>query len=358
MEEAHLVLPQVNELHILASLYDTIRMLDPVQKKVHYFLKPEGQPGQSAHEACYCFWGKSTACANCASVRALNQNKTIVKIEFKQDKVFMVMSAPLLFHGQRVVIELSKDITDNGIIDIDGKEASEIQNMITEKNRLIIRDALSQIYNQDFIYERLPYNIFQANQQQKSLTLIYLQLTNLTGIIEAEGLDAGDELIRKLAACLQDVCQDPEDWLARHGSAGFLLCLAGTDEKRAALIAGKLEQRFAQLFSARGGERVGANVTVSFHTICQETMTADAFIQLARQGGENLGSPAGEEFFRKYFLTAREKEIAALVLNGQPSKDIAKNLFIGTPTVKKHISAIFEKTGVKSRAELFAKYLQ
>lgn len=50
-------------------------------------------------------------------------------------------------------------------------------------------------------------------------------------------------------------------------------------------------------------------------------------------------------------LTYRESEILALLTHGLRNKDIAAALYIGSETVKSHLSSVFRKMGVSSRAE-------
>ncbi len=52
-------------------------------------------------------------------------------------------------------------------------------------------------------------------------------------------------------------------------------------------------------------------------------------------------------------LTEREREIALLILKGLPSAEIAQVLGGSEKTVRQHITQIYEKCGVSSRAELF-----
>lgn len=51
-------------------------------------------------------------------------------------------------------------------------------------------------------------------------------------------------------------------------------------------------------------------------------------------------------------LTAREKEIVRLIIEGKKSKEIADSLFISVKTVHKHRSNILEKLGLNNLADL------
>lgn len=56
-----------------------------------------------------------------------------------------------------------------------------------------------------------------------------------------------------------------------------------------------------------------------------------------------------------YGLTIREQEIARLICQGLPNRQIAETLFIAEKTVAKHVQNIFDKVGVGNRMELYKK---
>lgn len=51
-------------------------------------------------------------------------------------------------------------------------------------------------------------------------------------------------------------------------------------------------------------------------------------------------------------LTARERMVIALIMDGLPNKQIAVQLNISETTVRHHLTSIFEKLRVSSRLEL------
>jgi DNA-binding NarL/FixJ family response regulator len=51
-------------------------------------------------------------------------------------------------------------------------------------------------------------------------------------------------------------------------------------------------------------------------------------------------------------LSAREAQVARAVTAGRSNKEVASQLFISERTVKAHLSAVFEKLGVRDRLQL------
>ena len=57
-------------------------------------------------------------------------------------------------------------------------------------------------------------------------------------------------------------------------------------------------------------------------------------------------------------LSAREREIVALILKGHSSKSIAWQLAIAVGTVKNHRKNIYRKLAITSQSALFARFLR
>src|SRR5215472_8600374 len=55
---------------------------------------------------------------------------------------------------------------------------------------------------------------------------------------------------------------------------------------------------------------------------------------------------------KTYGLTPRELEVVTCIVEGCSNKDVAKQFAISEETVKRHLSNIFDKTGVSTRLEL------
>ena len=79
--------------------------------------------------------------------------------------------------------------------------------------------------------------------------------------------------------------------------------------------------------------------------------TAAVMRQFATPGEMSIGSPSPKARERSP-LSAREREIVALVAQGYKNKEMAEKMFISEQTVKNHLHNIFDKLGVSDRLEL------
>jgi DNA-binding NarL/FixJ family response regulator len=84
-----------------------------------------------------------------------------------------------------------------------------------------------------------------------------------------------------------------------------------------------------------------------------DSHTTAAVMRQFQTGQESSGSTQGSGKGRERSpLSAREREIVALVAQGYKNKEMAEKMFISEQTVKNHLHNIFDKLGVSDRLEL------
>jgi predicted ATPase len=77
-------------------------------------------------------------------------------------------------------------------------------------------------------------------------------------------------------------------------------------------------------------------------------------LAIVREQGAALGTEAAADEGRWALLTAREREVAALVAEGLTNKEIAARLFLSKRTVDAHLEHILGKLGCGSRLQVAA----
>ena len=90
-------------------------------------------------------------------------------------------------------------------------------------------------------------------------------------------------------------------------------------------------------------------------TACHEVMAGRYWLndQTVTDIVQAMAEPAGlQPADPVATLTARQLEIVNAVVEGRSNKDIAEKLSISEETVKRHLTIIFDKTGMSSRLEL------
>ncbi len=71
---------------------------------------------------------------------------------------------------------------------------------------------------------------------------------------------------------------------------------------------------------------------------------------------EKISPASGGDFFKE--LSPRETDIVRLIAEGLSNRQIADTLFLSNGTVRNHISAILEKTGLEHRTQIAVMWLK
>ncbi|MDQ4131631.1 MAG: LuxR C-terminal-related transcriptional regulator, partial [Actinomycetota bacterium] len=169
---------------------------------------------------------------------------------------------------------------------------------------------------------------------------------------------------------------------ARAGGLALQACLAGRARAAALIAHGNFDDAAdVALAAASAGERVRSAVeaararTLAGQALAhagqrdravtelqraETTLTecgaagfaAQASAELRRLGRRPVASRPRVGVARPEALTEREREIAALVAGGRTNREIAAECYLSEKTVEAHLSRIFVKWGISSRAAL------
>jgi diguanylate cyclase (GGDEF)-like protein len=93
-----------------------------------------------------------------------------------------------------------------------------------------MRDPLTGAANRRAFGERLRYEIARHTRQQRSFAVIALDLDGFKGVNDRFGHQAGDELLREVAAAIHSILRE-QDTVARVGGDEFNVLAPETDRE-------------------------------------------------------------------------------------------------------------------------------
>lgn len=266
----------IDNISKFEGLYDVVRVVNPVSKTVL------NQEEQDFHVHCYDFWDKKAPCENCVTYRALFENNTFFKMEFKKGIIYLITSCPVKINEDTYVMEMLKDITNTGIIENeDNRNSVEIKKSIEDLNRKLIIDELTNVYNRRFINERLPSDIFSAAANKTKLSLILLDLDNFKTINDTYSHIAGDILLKKVSEIMKSSIRKNIDWVARFGGDEFLISLNGANEVAAQFIAESIRGKIEKSEIEYDGKSFKTTASIGIYTMDDENLTMEELIRRA-----------------------------------------------------------------------------
>ncbi len=113
-------------------------------------------------------------------------------------------------------------------------------------------DALTNLPNRLLVSDRVEQAIGQARRYQRRAALLFLDLDNFKTINDSLGHDAGDQLLKDVAARLQDAVREM-DTVSRQGGDEFLIVLTNVaDLDDISTVAKHVLHAMSQPFSLKG----------------------------------------------------------------------------------------------------------
>ena len=280
----------INSLSMFHKLFDIVRIIDPVKKQVIHYDRKEKSSDRSI---CYDFWKIGEQCVNCVSARAMNENNTFVKIEYNDNRIYMIMASPVKLGNNEYVVEMLKDITETGIItDLSGTCIEEMNKVIAALNEKAMTDELTGLYNRRYINERLPVDIYNASINDTKLSVAMLDIDCFKDINDCYGHMVGDAVIKEVCQTMKSKVRKGHDWIARYGGEEFLITLIGADNEVAYKISENIRSALENKIIECHNHEIGVTASIGIYTIDPGTKSFDEVIVAVDENlykAKNLG---------------------------------------------------------------------
>ena len=156
-----------------------------------------------------------------------------------------------------------------------------------------VHDALTQLYSHRAFQQRLREELLRAGRSQAPLSLIMCDIDHFKDYNDHYGHQAGDQLLRSLAAILASFAR-PVDFPARYGGEEFCLVLPNFVHAEAVGLAERIRQRVAQEPFVLQGQPTGATMSFGVSSFPTDATTASQIVRIAdermykaKHGGRN-----------------------------------------------------------------------
>ena len=151
--------------------------------------------------------------------------------------------------------------------------------------QLSITDALTSVYNRRHFMGEFPRELERARRFGTPVSLVMCDVDHFKRINDERGHQAGDEVLREVAAVLRGTVRPQIDWIARYGGEEFAVVLPGADHKGALIVAERLRANLAarEIATPKGIVRATASFGVASEQSAWPApgVTAEALIAAA-----------------------------------------------------------------------------
>lgn len=260
------------------KLYDAIRIIDPLNNLVlnSHFKNNDISP---CIESCYKFWNKNKRCKNCIALNAYSKKNTFVKLELKEDKIFLVIATPFEYDNKLYVLELLKNISENSFLEDDSHNTTTLQSLLGSLEESLYKDELTGVFNKRVVYEKIS-KLLSTKENKDPISLIIIDLDHFKNINDLYGHIIGDKVLKDFSKLVSS-CLSTKDVFGRFGGEEFIIIL----ENSPVHIAEKVSEHIRKVIENYTFiyENLTINLTCSIggYTLYSRSISEDEFIDLA-----------------------------------------------------------------------------
>ena len=172
-------------MEFLRTGTNVVRLVDPMSELL---LDTDGNiiPGA----LCNSVWGHGHRCENCSSLRSLQTEETIYKMEFNNDRTYWITSRFLRVEGTPCILEVVADTTD--FIIIESTQLEQVGRVIEGYNHQLIPDALTGVLNRNYLNNVFIPSLDFRREHDLPVHIAIMDLDRFKEVNDTYGHHAGD----------------------------------------------------------------------------------------------------------------------------------------------------------------------
>jgi diguanylate cyclase (GGDEF)-like protein len=143
-----------------------------------------------------------------------------------------------------------------------------------ELERLVVRDALTDVYNRGFFDEAIEQFVGMSRQSGRPISMMMVDVDHFKRVNDVHGHTAGDRILQRVAGALVATLR-VSDYVCRYGGDEFAVLLPQTDLAQAIALAERI-RTLVPGACAEGGEPGANEITVTVGVAAFPTEVADA----------------------------------------------------------------------------------
>jgi two-component system cell cycle response regulator len=209
--------------------------------------------------------GKFDALRLCSQLRSVERTRHV--------PILVVADAN---HNERLMRALDMGVNDYLLRPLDKQEflarvntqikrwrlAENLRSNVAQSIELAVTDALTGLYNRRFMERQLGSLLSEAANCGKLLSVLTLDIDHFKGVNDSHGHDAGDQVLRELAARMRQSIRNL-DLPCRTGGEEFVVIVPNANAEEAMAIAERLRRKIGDQPFTAGKARSSLGITVS-----------------------------------------------------------------------------------------------
>jgi diguanylate cyclase (GGDEF)-like protein len=220
-----------------------------------------------------------------------------------------VLEAVLLALGlaDRINSERKARITtQERMLEVQRKANQELDNKVRERTAELeimndqlqttsVTDSLTQVKNRRYFDNKFPAEYRRAYREKSWLSLLILDIDHFKQFNDKYGHQAGDEILKVVAAAIQQFVKRPSDAVSRYGGEEFTVVLTSTGQEGAYQVAEKIRSHIQEMAFKWEGETLKVTISIGLASCIppyydgEEMLLkqADDYLYIAKAHGRN-----------------------------------------------------------------------